>query len=123
MRCDIIASGIIKAHKHIGVKKPVVIRLRGNKVEEAMALLETSDVPLILVDDYEEAAAKAIEMSNLVTSLDKTDNETICEIVGASTTPPDYTNPKDVKSEAQKDSQQVFLSKQETMHQDTSRVW
>eukprot|EP00977_Amphora_coffeiformis_P010266 scaffold2383_cov161-Amphora_coffeaeformis.AAC.22 len=66
MRCDIIASGIIKAHKHIGVKKPVIIRLRGNKVNEAMALLEESDVPLILVDDYENAAEKAIEMANTV---------------------------------------------------------
>lgn len=67
MRCDIIASGIIKAHKHIGVQKPVIIRLRGNKVKEAMSLLEESGVPLILVNDYESAAVKAIEMSNIST--------------------------------------------------------
>ena len=64
MRCDIVASGIIKAHRHIGVKKPVIVRLRGNKVKEAMSLLEEFNVPLILVDDYESAAEKAIEMAN-----------------------------------------------------------
>lgn len=63
MRCDVIASGIVKAHKHIGVKKPVVVRLRGNKAAEGMKLLAEATVPLVLVDDYEEAAAKAIEIA------------------------------------------------------------
>ena len=87
MRCDIIASGIIKAHKHIGVKKPVVIRLRGNKVNEAMALLEASDVPLILVDDYEEAAAKAIEMSDSVTEVEKVGSPEEILLLSPSTAP------------------------------------
>lgn len=39
-RCDIIAMGIINAANAIGLKKPIVIRLKGTNVEEAKKLIE-----------------------------------------------------------------------------------
>ena len=40
MRCDVIAMGIINAAHAIGMKKPIIIRLKGTNVEEAKKLIE-----------------------------------------------------------------------------------
>lgn len=40
--CDIIAQGVIAAAKKIGLKKPVVLRLQGTNVKEAMEFIEVS---------------------------------------------------------------------------------
>lgn len=42
IRCDVIAMGIINAAQKIGMKKPIVIRLKGTNVEEAKKLIEVS---------------------------------------------------------------------------------
>ena len=39
-RCDVIAMGIINAAQNIGMKKPIIIRLKGTNVEEAKKLIE-----------------------------------------------------------------------------------
>ena len=31
MRCDVIAMGVINAAQNIGMKKPIIIRLKGNQ--------------------------------------------------------------------------------------------
>jgi succinyl-CoA synthetase beta subunit len=59
MRCDIIAQGIINAAKKIDLRVPIVVRLQGNKVEEAKKLIEDSDLHLISADDLDEAAKQA----------------------------------------------------------------
>jgi len=41
-RCDVIAMGIINAAQNIGMKKPIIIRLKGTNVEEAKKLIEVS---------------------------------------------------------------------------------
>lgn len=40
MRCDVIAMGVINAAHAIGLKKPIIIRLKGTNVEEAKRLVE-----------------------------------------------------------------------------------
>ena len=42
MRCDVIAMGVINAAQSIGIKKPIIIRLKGTNVEEAKKLIEAS---------------------------------------------------------------------------------
>src|SRR5436309_12342374 len=59
-RVDIIAQGIIQAHKQIDVRIPVVARLVGTNVEEGERLLGESGVDLIRATDLGEAAAKAV---------------------------------------------------------------
>ena len=40
MRCDVIAMGVINAAQNIGMKKPIIVRLKGTNVEEAKKLIE-----------------------------------------------------------------------------------
>ena len=39
-RCDVIAIGVINAARNIGMKKPIIVRLKGTNVEEAKKLIE-----------------------------------------------------------------------------------
>eukprot|EP00600_Ochromonadales_sp_CCMP1393_P010150 CAMPEP_0174963098 /NCGR_PEP_ID=MMETSP0004_2-20121128/5134_1 /TAXON_ID=420556 /ORGANISM="Ochromonas sp., Strain CCMP1393" /LENGTH=445 /DNA_ID=CAMNT_0016211671 /DNA_START=85 /DNA_END=1422 /DNA_ORIENTATION=+ len=66
MRCDVIALGIINAAKNIGMKKPIIIRLKGTNVEEAKKLIEGSGLRLILTDDLDDAALKGVHIADCV---------------------------------------------------------
>ena len=66
MRCDVIALGIVNAAKEIGLGKPVIIRLQGTNVEEARALIESSGFRMIIADDLDDAASKAVRISDIV---------------------------------------------------------
>jgi len=65
MRCDVIAVGIINAAKEIGMKKPIVVRLQGTNVEEGKALIEGCGFRMILADDLEDAAVKAVGVAEI----------------------------------------------------------
>jgi succinyl-CoA synthetase beta subunit len=60
VRCDLIADGIIRAVKEVGVEIPVVVRLEGTNVEQGKALLAQSDVEIIAADNLEDGAKKAV---------------------------------------------------------------
>jgi succinyl-CoA synthetase beta subunit len=60
-RVDIIAQGIVDAHKELDVKIPVVVRLDGTNLEEGERILKDSGLPVIRAADLGEAAAKAVE--------------------------------------------------------------
>lgn len=66
MRCDVIAMGVINAAQKIGMKKPIIIRLKGTNVEEAKKLIEASGFRLIVTDDLEDAANKAVHVADIV---------------------------------------------------------
>ncbi len=59
-RVDIIAQGIIDAHKEMSIGVPVVARLAGTNLEEGERLLRESGLPVIRAADLGEAAAKAV---------------------------------------------------------------
>lgn len=65
MRCDVIAAGIINAAKEIGMKKPIVIRLQGTNVDAAKQLIEGCGFRMILAEDLEDAAAKAVGVADI----------------------------------------------------------
>jgi len=66
MRCDVIAMGVLKAATSIGMKKPIVIRLQGTNVKEAQKLISASGFRMIVADDLEEAATKAVAIADIV---------------------------------------------------------
>ncbi len=66
MRCDVIAMGIINAAQAIGMKKPIIIRLKGTNVDEAKKLIEASGFRMIVTDDLEDAANKAVHVADIV---------------------------------------------------------
>lgn len=67
MRCDVIAMGIINAVHNIGLKIPIVLRMKGTNVEEARRLVEGSGIKMIVTDDLDDAAAKAVSVAEIVT--------------------------------------------------------
>lgn len=66
MRCDVIAQGIIDAAKKLDMRVPVVVRLQGNKVDEAKKLVQESGLKLVAEDDLDSAAKKACTLASIV---------------------------------------------------------
>jgi succinyl-CoA synthetase beta subunit len=60
MRCDIVAAGVVKAAKEIGIKVPVVVRLEGTNVEEGKRILAESGLNLKVAEGIRDAAEKAV---------------------------------------------------------------
>ncbi len=60
VRCDLIAEGIIKAVKEVGVSMPVVVRLEGTNVDQGRDMLEKSGLSVIAADSLADAAAKVV---------------------------------------------------------------
>lgn len=61
---DMIAEGILLAFRELGVKIPVVVRIRGTNEKEGQSIIAESGLPLYAYDDFDEAAAKVIELAN-----------------------------------------------------------
>jgi succinyl-CoA synthetase beta subunit len=56
VRCDLIAEGIIKAVKEVGIEIPVVVRLEGTNVDKGRALLKASGLKITAADSLTNAA-------------------------------------------------------------------
>ncbi|KAH8808393.1 succinyl-CoA synthetase-like protein [Xylogone sp. PMI_703] len=61
---DMIARGVLLAFKELDMRLPVVVRIRGTNEKEGQKIIAESGLALHAFDDFEEAAAKAIELSN-----------------------------------------------------------
>jgi succinyl-CoA synthetase beta subunit len=77
MKCDIIANGIINAAKEIGIRKPIVIRLQGTNVEKAKRLIKECGFKMILADDLEDAATKAVGVADMANQAEEIGVEVI----------------------------------------------
>ncbi|KAI1638163.1 succinyl-CoA synthetase-like protein [Biscogniauxia mediterranea] len=60
---DMIARGVVMAFRDLEVRVPVVVRIRGTNEKEGQRVIAESGLPLYAFDDFDEAAAKAIELS------------------------------------------------------------
>ncbi|EER27972.1 succinyl-CoA synthetase beta chain, putative [Coccidioides posadasii C735 delta SOWgp] len=63
-RSEMIAEGIIMAFRDLGMKVPVVVRLRGTNEELGQKMIAESKLPLHAFDSFKEAAAKVISLSH-----------------------------------------------------------
>jgi succinyl-CoA synthetase beta subunit len=59
-RVDVIAQGIVDAHRQMEVRLPVVVRLAGMNLEEGERILREANLPLIRAEELGEAAEKAV---------------------------------------------------------------
>ncbi|KAF8820329.1 putative succinate-Coenzyme A ligase, beta subunit [Cardiosporidium cionae] len=66
MRCDIIALGLINASQEIGLSKPLIVRLEGTNQLIARDLLDNSGLRMMFTTDFEEAAKKAVKMTEIL---------------------------------------------------------
>jgi succinyl-CoA synthetase beta subunit len=60
VRCDLIAEGIIKAVREVGIDIPVVVRLEGTNVDLGRKMLAESGLAITAADDLTGAAQKVV---------------------------------------------------------------
>jgi succinyl-CoA synthetase beta subunit len=60
LRCDVLAEGVIAAVRELGVKVPVVIRMKGNNEEKGKQMLGESGLNFMTADGMTEAAQKVV---------------------------------------------------------------
>ncbi|MBS9782838.1 MAG: ADP-forming succinate--CoA ligase subunit beta, partial [Arcobacter sp.] len=63
VRCDIIASGIIKAIEQLKISIPIVVRLEGTNAKEGLELIKNSNIKIYEENDLDKAAKKIIELT------------------------------------------------------------
>jgi len=64
IHCDMIASGIIEAVKELSLNLPIVVRFQGTNALEGRDIINNSKTNIVSIDDFTEAAKKAVELSN-----------------------------------------------------------
>ena len=60
MRCDVIAEGVITASRVVGLKVPLVVRMKGTNEDLGKKMLADSGLPIIAADTMAEAAQKVV---------------------------------------------------------------
>jgi succinyl-CoA synthetase beta subunit len=63
VRCDLVANGIVKAAKELGLKVPMVVRLEGTNVELGKKILEESGLSFYPAETMKEAAEKVVPLA------------------------------------------------------------
>jgi len=60
MRCDTIADGVIVAARAVGLKVPLVVRMKGTNEDVGKKMLADSGLPIISADTMAEAAEAVV---------------------------------------------------------------
>jgi len=61
VRCDVVAQGLVDALSQVDLTIPLVVRLEGNRRDEAVAILEGSELPLVTATDMKDGARRIVE--------------------------------------------------------------
>jgi len=63
IHCDMIANGIMEAVEELNFKLPLVVRFQGTNASLGRDIINQSSLGLISIDDFTEAAKKAVELA------------------------------------------------------------
>lgn len=63
VRCDLVAGGIVKAAKEVGLNVPMVVRLEGTNVELGKKILAESGLSFHTAETMREAAEKVVPLA------------------------------------------------------------
>lgn len=63
VRCDMVANGIVKAAKELGLKVPMVVRLEGTNAELGKKILKESGLSFYPAETMREAAEKVVPLA------------------------------------------------------------
>ncbi len=63
VRCDLVAGGIVKAAKEVGLNVPMVVRLEGTNVELGKKILAESGLSFYTAETMREAAEKVVPLA------------------------------------------------------------
>ena len=64
MKCDVLTQSILDAAKQIGLKKPIVLRLKGTNSDIAKKMLEgkQQELGIFFEEDFDTAAQKVCKI-------------------------------------------------------------
>ena len=68
MKCDTIAEGVVAASKAVGLKVPLVVRMKGTNEDLGKEILAKSGLPIIVANNMGEAAEKVVAAAKGVKS-------------------------------------------------------
>jgi succinyl-CoA synthetase beta subunit len=60
MRCDVIAEGVVAASRAVGLKVPLVVRMKGTNEDLGKKILADSGLPIIAANTMAEAARRVV---------------------------------------------------------------
>ncbi len=60
MRCDVIAEGLIAASRAVGLKVPLVVRMKGTNEDLGKSMLAESGLPIISAETLADAARQVV---------------------------------------------------------------
>jgi succinyl-CoA synthetase beta subunit len=60
MRCDYVAQGLVNALQNSSKKMKIVARIKGFKESEAKEIIKEARLPILFVDDFEQAVQTVI---------------------------------------------------------------
>jgi succinyl-CoA synthetase beta subunit len=60
VRCDVVAQGLVAALSQVTLEIPLVVRLAGNRMAEAVTILKESGLPIITADNMKDGAMKIV---------------------------------------------------------------
>ena len=63
IHCDMIANGIVEAVKELEFKLPLVVRFQGTNASEGRDVINNSDLGLVSIDDFTEAAKTVVDLA------------------------------------------------------------
>lgn len=116
-RGDVIARGVVEAYEAMRAARaempPVVVRIRGTNEAEGQAIIAQSGLPLHAFDDFDEAAAKAIELAQESRARQKAAKKAEAEAEAARTAGVEGTVERLEKQEASTEEQEASTEKQE----------
>jgi succinyl-CoA synthetase beta subunit len=69
LRCDLLATGVVKAAQKLNMRLPIVIRMKGTNVEEGKRILAESGIRYEVGDTIEAAAEKVVASLKQTTSV------------------------------------------------------
>ena len=65
VRCDVIAEGILKAVKEVGLEVPVIVRLEGNNAQKGLEIVkEAGGTSVLAAASMDEAVSLAVKSAN-----------------------------------------------------------
>ena len=65
LKCDVLTQSILTAAKQVGLKKPIVLRLKGTNADIAKGMLEgkSKDLGIYYEEDFDTAAQKVCQVA------------------------------------------------------------
>jgi succinyl-CoA synthetase beta subunit len=63
LRCDVLAGGVVKAARELGIRVPVVVRLEGTNVEAGQKILRDSGLNFTVAEGMRDGAQKVVQLA------------------------------------------------------------